>query len=143
MCVCIFVYCSELRFTDLIKTESFQSLPPSFICEYLADEDIVITSEDEVLEAAISWLAANIKNCDRTLVDSVLRCVRFEHCSVECLYDMLLNNEFVRSSAALFYSPLMLACLYKTAMKTDSSEKTPWRTDRSKETKVQQQTHQL
>ena len=69
--------------SDALLTDWFLSLSVEEICEYLNDDELNMTNEDEVLAAVQRWLrctkaSANVKD---GYIQSVFPCIRLQFCS--------------------------------------------------------------
>ena len=72
---------SKDKFTEVIGSEWFLALPVDDAQQYLRDDDLNVTAEDDVLHAICKWLKnSNEANAIRQYIDKLFPCVHLNFC---------------------------------------------------------------
>ena len=108
--LCIENYVSSLQFSKNYDNVRLQEICHTFICDdfpnFLTtnevsklDVELLISiikedgcraeSEDMILDAVVKWLQSNSEGVTTEIVERLIDCVRFEHCTSQTVYDVL------------------------------------------------------
>ena len=84
------------RFREVTMTEEFLTVPSSCLAELLKSEDLVVHSEEEVLDSVLSWVMHDFENREHC-ISSLLRHVKLPLVPWDTLLSKLLSNESISS----------------------------------------------
>ncbi|KAL3848473.1 hypothetical protein ACJMK2_019327 [Sinanodonta woodiana] len=88
------------QFATLCHHQEFLSLPVDKLVEIISDDDINVTLEEIVFEAAIDWLKKDQEKRKKHM-DEVMKCVRFANISSYYFCDRIDNNPVLKSCKSL------------------------------------------
>ena len=85
------------NFIEAVKVDEFYLLPVQELAELLSDDEIVVSSEDEVFDALISWISHD-QESRRSHFPSLLEKVRLPQLSMKFLEEVVMSHQFVVES---------------------------------------------
>ena len=108
--LCVENYDSFLQFSRIYGILKLEEICHTFICDnfpnflttnevFKLDVELLISiikedgcraeSEDMILDAVVKWLQSNSEGVTTEIVERLIDCVRFEHCTSQTVYDVL------------------------------------------------------
>ena len=89
------IHLTKEKCSDVLLTDWFLSLSVEEVCEYLKDDELNITSEDEVLAAIQRWLHCTKASAvvKEGYIQSVFPCIRPQFCSRTTLESLSRDEE--------------------------------------------------
>ena len=84
------------KFREVATYEEFLTIPTSCLADLLKSEDLVVRSEEEVLDSVLSWVMHDFENREHC-VSSLLRHVKLPLIPWDTLSSKLLSNESIAS----------------------------------------------
>ena len=108
--LCVKNYDSFLQFSRIYGILKLEKICHTFICDnfpnfltanevFKLDVELLISiikedgcraeSEDMILDAVVKWLQSNSEGVTTEIVERLIDCVRFEHCTSQTVYDVL------------------------------------------------------
>ena len=85
--ICHTFICDKLP--NLLVTNKVSKLDVELLISIIKEDGCRAESEDMILDAVVKWLQSNPKGISRKIVERLIDCVRFEHCTSQTVYDVL------------------------------------------------------
>ncbi|KAG1675530.1 Kelch-like protein 17 [Nymphon striatum] len=85
-----------LHFAKVTETEEFLNLTANEIMQIITNDNINVSSEDEVYRACINWIKFDINSREQFLSKQLLNCVRFPLMTKDSLMDIVANEPLLR-----------------------------------------------
>ena len=76
-------------FPNFLATNEVSKLDAELLISILKEDGCRAESEDMILDAVVKWLQSNSKGVTTEIVERLIDCVRFEHCTSQTVYDVL------------------------------------------------------
>ena len=77
------------NFSIFLITNEVSKLDVELLIRIIKEDGCRAESEDMILEAVIKWLQSNSEGVTTEIVERLIDCVRFDHCTSQTVYDML------------------------------------------------------
>ena len=90
----------QRNFSKLCCEQEFFQLPKDGVQEILKDDQLNVNNEETVYESCRAWLAFDLENRQKHLVD-IMKCTRFANISSYYFCDKIASCSLINSSAAL------------------------------------------
>ena len=89
-------------FSEFLGKNETSKLDVELLISILKEDGCRAESEDMILEAVVKWLQSNSEGVTTEIVERLIDCVRFEHCTSQTVYDVLDKCHQLFASAELF-----------------------------------------
>ncbi len=93
------IACQLQNFATVVKSEDFETLDFEKVRELISHDEIIVSNEEEVFEAVISWVKHDILAREH-LLPELLKCVRLFSMSKDSLLEILETEELVTKNSA-------------------------------------------
>ena len=77
------------NFQNFLTTNEVSKLDVELLISIIKEDDCRAESEDMILDAVVKWLQSNSEGASTEIVERLIDCVRFEHCTSQTVYDVL------------------------------------------------------
>ena len=85
--ICHTFICDD--FPNFLTTNEVSKLNVELLISILKEDGCRAESEDMILKAVVKWLQSNSEGVTTEIVERLIDCVRFEHCTSQTVYDVL------------------------------------------------------
>ena len=85
--ICYNFICDD--FPNFLATNQVSKLDVELLISIIKEHGCRAESEDMILEAIVKWLQSNSEGVSTEIVERLIDCVRFEHCTSQTVYDVL------------------------------------------------------
>ena len=85
--ICHAFMCDD--FPNFLATNEVSKLDVELLISILKEDGCRAESEDMILEAIVKWSQSNSEGVTTEIVERLIDCVRFEHCTSQTVYDVL------------------------------------------------------
>ena len=85
--ICHTFICDD--FQNFITTNEVSKLDVELLISIIKEDGCRAESEDMILDAVVKWLQSNSEGVTTEIVERLIDCVRFEHCTSQTVYDVL------------------------------------------------------
>ena len=89
-------------FSEFLGRNETSKLDVELLMNILKEDGCRAESEDMILDAVVKWLQSNSEGVSTEIVERLIDCVRFEHCTSQTVYDVLDKCHQLFASAELF-----------------------------------------
>ena len=77
------------NFPSFLTTNEVSKLDVELLISIIKKDGCRAESEDMILDAVVKWLQSNSEGVTTEIVERLIDCVRFEHCTSQTVYDVL------------------------------------------------------
>ena len=77
------------NFPNFLTTNEVSKLDVELLISIIQEDGCRTESEDMILDAVVKWLQSNSEGVSTEIVERLIDCVRFEHCTSQTVYDVL------------------------------------------------------
>ena len=77
------------NFAEFLGRNETSKLDVKLLMNILKEDGCRAESEDMILDAVVKWLQSNSEGVTTEIVERLIDCVRFEHCTSQTVYDVL------------------------------------------------------
>ena len=77
------------NFPNFLTTNEVSKLDVELLISIIKEDGCRAESEDMMLDAVVKWLQSNSGGVSAKIVERLIDCVRFEHCTSQTVYDVL------------------------------------------------------
>ena len=85
--ICHTFICDD--FPNFLTANEVSKLDVELLISIIKEDGCCAESEDMILEAVVKWLQSNSEGVTTEIVERLIGCVRFEHCTSQTVYDVL------------------------------------------------------
>ena len=85
--ICHAFLCDD--FQNFLATNEVSKLDVELLISIIKEDGCRAESEDMILDAVVKWLQSNSEGVTTEIVERLIDCVRFEHCTSQTVYDVL------------------------------------------------------
>ena len=85
--ICHTFICDD--FPNFLVTNEVSKLDVELLIRIIKEDGCRVESEDMILETIVKWLQSNSEGVKTEIVERLIDCVRFEHCTSQTVYDVL------------------------------------------------------
>ena len=85
--ICHTFICDD--FLNFLTTNEVSKLDVELLISIIQEDGCRAESEDMILDAVVKWLQSNSEGVTTEIVERLIDCVRFEHCTSQTVYDVL------------------------------------------------------
>ena len=85
--ICHTFMCDD--FQNFLTTNEVSKLDVELLISIIKEDGCRAESEDMILDAVVKWLQSNSEGVSTEIVERLIDCVRFEHCTSQTVYDVL------------------------------------------------------
>ena len=85
--ICHAVICDD--FPNFLATYEVSKLDVELLISVIKENGCRVESEDMILHVIVKWLQSNSERVTTEIVERLIDCVRFEHCTSQTVYDVL------------------------------------------------------
>ena len=85
--ICHTFICED--FPNFLKTNEVSKLDVELLINIIKEDGCRAESEDMILDVVVKWLQSNSEGVTTEIVERLIDCVRFEHCTPEIVYEVL------------------------------------------------------
>ena len=85
--ICHTFICDD--FPNFLTTNEVSKLDVELFISIINEDGCRAESEDMILDAVVKWLQSNSEGVTTEIVERLIDCVRFEHCTSQTVYDVL------------------------------------------------------
>ena len=96
------------NFPSFLTTNEVSKLDVELLISIIKEDGCRAESEDMILDAVVKWLQSNSEGVTKEIVEGLIDCVRFEHCTSQTVYDVLDKCHQLFASAEML---LHMKCL--------------------------------
>ena len=97
-------------FPNFLVTNEVSKLDVELLISIIKKDGCRAENEDMILEAVVKWLQSNSEGVKTEIVERLIDCVRFEHCTSQTVYDVLEKCHQLFASAEMKYLNWMWNC---------------------------------
>ena len=103
-------------FPNFLIANEVSKLDVELLINIIKEDGCRAESEDMILDAVVKWLQSNSKGVTTEIVERLIDCVRFEHCTSQTVYDVLdkCHQLFASAEMLLHRKCLLHLCCEKT-----------------------------
>ena len=103
------------NFQNFLVTNEVSKLDVELLISILKEDGCSAESEDMILDAVVKWLQSNSEGATTEIVERLIDCVRFEHCTSQTVYDVLdkCHQLFASAEIWLYRKYLLHLCCEK------------------------------
>ena len=76
-------------FPNFLATNEVSKLDAKLLISIIKEDGCCAEREDMILDAVVKWLQSNSEGVSTKIVERLIDCVRFEHCTSQTVYDVL------------------------------------------------------
>ena len=111
--ICHTFICDD--FPNFLTTNEVSKLDVELLISILKEDGCRAESEDMILDAVVKWLQSNSEGVTTEIVERLIDCVRFEHCTSQTVYDVLekCHQLFASAEMLLHRKCLLYLCCEK------------------------------
>ena len=111
--ICHTFICDD--FPNFFVTNEVSKLDVELLISIIKEDGCRAESEDMILDAVVKWLQSNPEGVTAEIVERLIDCVRFEHCTSQTVYDVLdkCHQLFASAEVLLHRKCLMHLCREK------------------------------
>ena len=111
--ICDTFLCDD--FQNFLTTNEVSKLDVELLISIIKEDGCRAKSEDMILDAVVKWLQSNSEGVTTEIVERLIDCVRFEHCTSQTVYDVLdkCNQLFASAEMLLHRKCLLHLCCEK------------------------------
>ena len=77
------------NFPNFLSTNEVSKLDVELLISIITEDGCRAENEDMILDAVVKWLQSNSEGVTTEIVERLIDCVRFEHCTSQTVYDVL------------------------------------------------------
>ena len=88
-------------FPNFLTTNEVSKLDVELLISIIKEDGCRAESEDMILDAVVKWLQSNSEGVSTEIVERLIDCVRFEHCTSQTVYDVLKKCHQLFASAEM------------------------------------------
>ena len=77
------------NFPNFLSTNAVSKLDEELLISIIKEDGCRAESEDMKLDSVVKWLQSNSEGVTTEIVERLIDCVRFEHCTSQTVYDVL------------------------------------------------------
>ena len=88
-------------FPNFLIANEVSKLDVELLISIIEEDGCRAESEDIILDAVVKWLQSNSKGVTTKIVERLIDCVRFEHCTSQTVYDVLKQCHQLFASAEM------------------------------------------
>ncbi len=85
----------QKHFTPVSKTEDFLALPVGDVFEILSRDELFVSNEEQVFEAAMAWVRKD-ENSRKEYMATLLSCIRLPLLKPHYITDRVASDELIR-----------------------------------------------
>ena len=85
--ICQAFMCDD--FQNFLTTNEVSKLDVELLISIIKEDGCRAESEDMILDAVVKWLQSNSEGVTTEIVERLIDCVRFEHCTSQTVYEVL------------------------------------------------------
>ena len=100
------------NFPNFLTTNEVSKLGVELLINIIKEDGCRAESEDMILDAVVKWLQGNSEGVTTEIVERLIDCVRFEHCTSQTVYDVLNKCHQLLASAEMLLHRKCLLHLY-------------------------------
>ena len=102
-------------FPNFLATNELSKLDVELLISIIKEDGCRAESEDMILDAVVKWLQSNSEGVTTEIVERLIDCVRFEHCTSQTVYDVLdkCRQLFASAEMLLHRKCLLYLCCEK------------------------------
>ena len=117
--ICYNFMCDD--FPNFLATDEVSKLDVELLISIIKEDGCRAESEDIILEAVVKWLQSNSEGVTTEIVERLIDCVRFEHCTSQTVYDVLdkCHQLFASAEMLLHRKCLLYLCCEKAKEQGD------------------------
>ena len=108
--ICHTFICDD--FPNFLTTNEVSKLDVELLISIIKEDGCRAESEDMILNAVVTWLQSNSEGVTTEIVERLIDCVRFEHCTSQTVYDVLDKCHQLFASAEMLLHRKCLLHLY-------------------------------
>ena len=108
--ICHSFMCDD--FPNFLTTNEVSKLDVELLINIIKEDGCRAESEDMILDAVVKWLQSNSEGASTEIVERLIDCVRFEHCTSQTVYDVLDKCHQLFASAEMLLHRKCLLHLY-------------------------------
>ena len=103
------------NFQNFLTTNEVSRLDVELLISIIKEDGCRAESEDMILDAVVKWLQSNSEGVTTEIVERLIDCVRFEHCTSQTVYDVLdkCHQLFASAETLLHRKCLLHLCCEK------------------------------
>ena len=111
--ICYNFMCDD--FPNFLATDEVSKLDVELLISIIKEDGCRAESEDTILDAVVKWLQSNSEGITTEIVERLIDCVRFEHCTSQTVYDVLdkCHQLFASAEMLLHRKCLLYLCCEK------------------------------
>ena len=102
-------------FPNFLTTNEVSKLNVELLISIIKEDGCRAESEDMILDGVVKWLQSNSEGVTTEIVERLIDCVRFEHCTSQTVYDVLekCHQLFASAEMLLHRKCLLYLCCEK------------------------------
>ena len=100
------------NFQNFLTTNELSKLDVELLISIIKEDGCRAESEDMILDAVVKWLQSNSEGASTEIVERLIECVRFEHCTSQTVYEVLDKCHQLFASAEMLLHRKCLLHLY-------------------------------
>ena len=102
-------------FSNFLATNEISKLDAELLISIIKEDGCRAESENMILDAVVKWLQSNSEGVSTEIVERLIDCVRFEHCTSQTVYDVLdkCHQLFASAEMLLHRKCLLYLCCEK------------------------------
>ena len=102
-------------FPSFLITNELSRLDVELLISIIKEDGCRAESEDMILDAVVEWLQSNSEGVTTEIIERLMDCVRFEHCTSRTVYDLLdkCHQRFAFAELLLHKKCLLHLCCEK------------------------------
>ena len=111
--ICHAFMCDD--FQSFLTTNEVSKLDVELLISIIKEDGCRAESEDMILDAVVKWLQSNSEGASTEIVERLIDCVRFEHCTSQTVYNVLdkCHQQFASAEMLLHRKCLLHLCCEK------------------------------
>ena len=111
--ICHTFICDD--FPNFLTTNEVSELDVELLISIIKEDGCRAESEDMILDGVIKWLQSNSEGVTTEIVERLIDCVRFEHCTSQTVYEVLdkCHQLFASAEVLLHRKCLLHLCCEK------------------------------
>ena len=111
--ICYNFMCDD--FPNFLATDEVSKLDVELLISIIKEDGCRAESEDMILDAVVKWLQSNSEGITTEIVERLIDCVRYEHCTSQTVYDVLdkCHQLFASAEMLLHRKCLLYLCCEK------------------------------
>ena len=108
--ICHAFMCDD--FQNFLTTNEVSKLDVELFISIIKEDGCRAENEDMILDSVVKWLQSNSEGVTTEIVERLIDCVRFEHCTSQTVYDVLDKCHQLFASAEMLLHRKCLLNLY-------------------------------